>query len=61
IQQSCRTINKMKEEHEDHLVMKKVDPEVPARTNLSTLIEREIQKPVKGRKYGVFLPEQLED
>ncbi|KAI8885577.1 hypothetical protein K501DRAFT_270678 [Backusella circina FSU 941] len=38
-----------------------VDPEVSERTNLSNFAEREIQKPAKGSKYGVLLPEQLED
>lgn len=54
-------MKKMKAEHDEYLIMKQFNPDMEPRTNLSTFVEQEIQKSVKGSKYGVLIPKQLED
>lgn len=51
----------MKEEHTDYLAMRQINPNHPSRINLATLVEKEIQKRVKGSDYGIILPRQLDD
>ncbi|CAO3616358.1 unnamed protein product [Mucor hiemalis] len=50
---SCDIINKMKQQHNDYEVLKQIDPNTRSRTNLSSFVEREIQKPVRGSKFSI--------
>ncbi|CAO0799530.1 unnamed protein product [Mucor circinelloides] len=61
LQDSSKVISRMKEEHTDYLAMRQINPNHPSRINLATLVEKEIQKPVKGSDYGIILPKQLDD
>ncbi|KAI9257557.1 hypothetical protein EDC94DRAFT_522407, partial [Helicostylum pulchrum] len=47
--------------HQDYIMSRHINTEIDARTNLSTFVEMDIQKPVKGSEYGLLLPEQLEE
>ncbi|KAL7314614.1 hypothetical protein PS15m_012332 [Mucor circinelloides] len=61
LQDSSKVISRMKEEHTDYLAMRQINPNHPSRINLATLVEKEIQKRVKGSDYGIILPRQLDD
>lgn len=41
--------------------MQQLSPKNQSRTNLATLVQKEIQKPVKGSDYGIILPKQFDD
>ncbi|KAI8973187.1 hypothetical protein BDF20DRAFT_837154 [Mycotypha africana] len=61
LRKSYQTINRMKEEHVRYLTMRQLNPNNQSRVNLATLVEKEIQKPLKGSDYGIILPKQIDD
>ncbi|KAI8376792.1 hypothetical protein BD560DRAFT_391506 [Blakeslea trispora] len=61
IVKTCFTIDKMKAEHEQFSMMQQLGSTGEKRLNLAELAEEEMQKPVRGGKYGVLLPEQLDE
>lgn len=48
-------IKEMKEEH-DHFLIKRMMNNNEIRKSLNTLIDLEIEKPVRGTEYGILLP-----
>lgn len=61
LEYTCDIVKKMSQEHQDYMMTRQIDPKVEQRRNLTTFVEMDIQKPVKGSKYGLLLPEQLEE
>ncbi|CAO3677855.1 unnamed protein product [Rhizopus microsporus] len=61
LQKSCQTINRMKKEHMNYMVMRQLYPNNQSKMNLATLVQNDIQWPVKGRDYGIILPQQIDD
>ncbi|KAI9475606.1 MAG: hypothetical protein EXX96DRAFT_609537 [Benjaminiella poitrasii] len=61
LQKSCKAINKMKEGHMDYQLMRQLNPNNQSRIKLATLVQNEIQKPVKGSDYGIILPKQTDN
>ncbi|KAI9336595.1 hypothetical protein BD770DRAFT_332082 [Pilaira anomala] len=61
IKKTCEVVDQMKKEHEEYLLQRQLNPDVEKRINLATFVQQEIQKPVRGSKYGLLLPEHFED
>ncbi|CAO3694239.1 unnamed protein product [Rhizopus stolonifer] len=61
IKKTCEIMDQIKKEHEEYLLLQQLNAEVEERTNLATFVQQDIQKPVRGSKYGLLLPEHLED
>ncbi|OBZ81658.1 hypothetical protein A0J61_10293 [Choanephora cucurbitarum] len=59
LEKSCKTIEKMKEEHESFEV--RVLMGEPAQSSLLEMVDTDIKKPVKGAGYGILLPEEKGD
>lgn len=50
----------MREEHDKYMLFTCLNGLAETRTNLSHWIEREIEKPERGKGFGVHLPEEEE-
>ncbi|KAI9356159.1 hypothetical protein BD770DRAFT_304687, partial [Pilaira anomala] len=55
IKKTCEVVDQMKKEHEEYLLQRQLNPDVEERINLATFVQQEIQKPIRGSKYGLLL------
>ncbi|RCH92780.1 hypothetical protein CU097_009312 [Rhizopus azygosporus] len=55
----CIIIGWFEKEYEEYLLLRQLIAEVEERINLATLVQQDIKKPVRGGKYGLLLPEQI--
>lgn len=60
IEKTCKLLDRIKKEHEDYLLLRQLNAEVEERFNLTTFVQQDIKKPVRGGKYGLLLPEQID-
>lgn len=54
-------INRMKHEHSDYMLSLQMNDDAEERPNLSGWVVRKIQKPEKGKEFGLLLPEEFEE
>ncbi|CAO3696967.1 unnamed protein product [Rhizopus microsporus] len=59
IEKTCKILDKIEKEYEEYLLLRQLIAEVEERINLATLVQQDIKKPVRGGKYGLLLPEQI--
>ncbi|KAI8370260.1 hypothetical protein BD560DRAFT_489820 [Blakeslea trispora] len=59
IEATCRTINKMKQEHDSFEVRRLMGQKVES--SLYDMVNTDLKKPIKGTGYGILLPEEASD
>ncbi|PHZ09434.1 uncharacterized protein RHIMIDRAFT_240546 [Rhizopus microsporus ATCC 52813] len=54
-------VKKMKHEHSDYMLSLQMNDDAEERPNLSGWVVQKIQKPEKGKEFGLLLPEEFEE